>query len=115
MINNMSNIVKIDNYKPLIGNCIGVYRYIEGEDHEHFLANFQNCEYYTYNEDKGFDNNTHLINGKHWWILWPYIPINDNNIIKNNDGTSNVVWFVSDTSKLFDIDKEWDFQTHKVK
>jgi len=101
----------IENYKGLEGDFIGVFRYIEGDDKESFWIDFQNCMYYTY--CKNYDDDTHLLGGKNWWILWPHIPKNDDTIIKNDDGTSNVVWFVDDSSIETDIEKEWDFNNHK--
>lgn len=90
----------IDNFKPIIGNIVGNYKYIEGEKEERFFADSQTCEYYTY-------INPH--NEKNWWILWPYIPKEDTCITKDN-----IVWFVDDSNIEEDINLMWDFKNHCV-
>lgn len=100
-------------YKPLIYNITSVYRFIDGDDVEEFWADAQNCAYYTYNNSK-FSKETSLLDGHDWWILWPYIPENVEPIGENGNIQSKVKWFVDDSSRTEDIDKEWDFEKHKV-
>ena len=98
-------------YVPLRGFVVPVYRFIEGEDEEQFWVDAQNCEYYTYN-DKDFDEKTQLIEGKNWWIMWPHIPEGT----KPQDVTREITrWFVEESSVATDVNKEWDFETHKPK
>lgn len=102
-----------NKYKPLVCNITPVYRFIDGDNAEHFWVDAQNCACYTYNNSK-YDKNTGLIDGKNWWILWPYIPENVKTIGENVNIRSKVKWFVDDSSRTEDIDKEWDFENHKV-
>ncbi len=98
-------------YVPLRGNVVPVYRFIEGDKKEEFWVDAQNCDYYTYN-DEDFDEETQLINGKNWWIMWPYVPEGT----KNENVTNEIVrWMVDFSSVSDDINKEWDFDNHKVK
>ena len=101
-------------YKPLVCNITPVFRFIDGDDTEMFWVDYQNCVCYTYNNSK-YDKNTGLIDGKNWWILWPYIPENVETVGENDNIQSKVKWFVDDSSRTEDIDKEWDFENHKVK
>jgi hypothetical protein len=80
---------------------------------ETFWADAQNCVCYTYNNSK-FSKETSLIDGKNWWILWPYIPENVETIGENDNIKNKVKWVVDDSSRTEDIDKEWDFENHKV-
>ena len=100
-------------YKPLVCNITPVYRFIDGDDTEKFWVDAQNCIFYTYNNEK-YDKNTGLINGRNWWILWPYIPENVETIDEKDNIKSKAKWFVDDSSRIEDIDKEWDFEKHKV-
>ena len=98
-------------YVPLIGNVVPVYRFVEGEKKEEFWIDAQNCDYYTYCNEE-YDEETSLLGGKNWWIMWPYVPEGT----KNEEVTKEIVrWVVDFSSVNNDIDKEWDFENHKVK
>ena len=106
----MDNTIKAnDSYEYVLGyDFIGCYSFIENEDtHEHYWADSQNCEYHIYNEDEGYDKDTSLINGNNWWIIWICKPIGEK-VTKDN-----AKWFVIESSKEDDMNKEWDFKTHK--
>ena len=65
-----------DEYEYIFRNIIGVYRYIENDETEQYWADSQNCMYHTNeggNED--YDEETDLIDGKNWWIIWSAKPI----------------------------------------
>lgn len=100
-------------YKPLVCNITPVYRFIDGDEAEEFLADAQNCAFYTYNNAK-YSKKTRLLDGKNWWVLWPYIPENVKTIDKKDNIKNKAKWFVDDSSITEDIDKEWDFEKHKV-
>ena len=107
-------------YKPLVCNITPVYRFIDGDDAEVFWVDAHNCAFYTYNNSK-YSKKTRLIDGKNWWILWPYIPENVETIDKKDNIkdkakwlAAKAKWFVDDSSRTEDIDKEWDFEKHKI-
>lgn len=98
-------------YKPFVRNITPVYRFIDGDDIEVFWVDAQNCAFYTYCNSK-FSKETGLLDGRDWWILWPYIPEDVETIDENIK--SKVKWVVDDSSRTEDIDKEWDFENHKT-
>ena len=101
-----------DKYELIGGFAIGCYRFIENEDtEEHFWVDMQNCEYYTHHSDD-YNEETWLLGGNNWWILLPFKPIGTT-ITKENQNL--VKWFVGESSKPGDEDKEWDFDKHSVK
>lgn len=101
-------------YKPLVCNITPVYRFIDGDDAEEFWADAQNCAFYTYYNNAKSSKKPRLLDGKDWWILWPYVPENVETIEENDNIKSKAKWFVDDSSRTEDIDKEWDFEKHKV-
>lgn len=105
-------IVINKDYEFILGNLIGVYRFIENEDNkEKYWVDSQNCMYYT-NEggNESYNENTGLINGNHWWIIWPAKPIGT---IITKENQNQIKWFVIESSKTDDELKEWDFNSHK--
>lgn len=100
-------------YKPFVRNITPVYRFIDGDDTEKLWVDSHNCIFYTYNNSK-YSKKTRLIDGRDWWILWPYVPENVETIDEKDNLKSKAKWFVDDSSRTEDIDKEWDFEKHKV-
>ena len=99
------------DYEAMHGFAVPVYRFVEGEDSEHFWVDSQNCVYYTYHDEE-YDEGTGLIGGKNWWMMFPYKP-KGTTITEENQNL--IKWFVGDSSKEEDVDKEWDFDKHRVK
>ena len=105
----MDTKANINDYEEAFtGLAIPVYRFVEGEDSEHYWVDLQNCVYYTYYDEK-YDKETGLINGKNWWIMFPYKP---KGVAITKDNQNLIKWFVGDSSKTEDVDKEWDFDKH---
>ena len=100
----------INDYEILNGFAIPVYRFIENEDVEHFWIDLQNCLYYTYHNEE-YDEITRLIGGNNWWIIFPYKPVGTTITEENQD---IIKYFVGDSSREEDIDKEWDFDKHHI-
>ena len=98
-------------YEAVSAFSVGCYQYIDGQPQESFYVDSQNCDYHTYN-NKNYDKETGLINGKNWWIICPHMP-------KGTEPSENnkhlLKWYVSDSSKDEDLDKEWNFNEHSVK
>lgn len=104
-----------DEYEYIFRNIIGVYRYIENDETERYWVDSQNCMYHTNeggNED--YDEETDLIDGKNWWIIWPAKPIGYELTIEDCNGEWPH-WYVIESSKVEDENKEWDFNKHCVK
>jgi len=99
---------KINYYKPILGEVVPIYLFIEGDDKEKFFVDSQTCDYELY---KKLDKETLLIDGNNWWIMWPHVYKNTKN---NTISTKKIKWFVDASSRTEDIDKEWDFKNHKV-
>lgn len=99
-------------YEFIFANIVGVYRYIEGEKCEQYWVDSQNCEYNTFHA-KGYDEETELIDGKNWWIIWPAKPIGYTPTEEDMKKPWKW-WYVMDSSKTEDHNKEWNFEKHCV-
>lgn len=95
-----------DDYEIVKGNVVPCYSYTEGDDGEMYWIDFQNACYYM-ESDAGDDG---LIEGKKWWIVYPY-KLKGSTITEDNMDEV-VKWFVSESYDMSGYGLEWDFDNH---
>lgn len=100
----------MEGYEHIVGWCTPAYSYVEGEDHEHYWVDSQNCWYYLICEETD-EKTLKRLDGKKYWIIEPYKP---KGVVLTEDNESCVRWLVTDTSEEFDEGKEWDFDKHCI-
>lgn len=88
----------MDKLTYILVDCdvIPCYRFIEGCSKEEYWADYQNCLYYSYEDDSE-------VKDKKFWIILPHKP---KGIRINNDNEELIKWMTEDK-------KEWDFENHK--
>lgn len=89
-------------YEIIRNWCRPAYSYIEGDEHEHYWVDSQNCYYYIVYE-KTDEKTNKRVDGKKYWIIEPYKPIGITITEENYEEIKpQIKWLVTDTSEYED-------------
>lgn len=102
----------IKDYRYINNWCVPMYSYIEGQEHQEYWVDSQNCEYYFLCNEKYIEK--HNLKEKKWWLITPMIDKNIEKITEENRDTVEVFYFVDFSSEEADINKEFDMDNNKI-
>lgn len=103
----------LDNieYEHLSGFVIPAYSYEEGDKNEQFWVDSQNCLFYFLDDEPDDGPAGIMKDGKKHWMMDPIKPVG----IKITEDNIDLVRWIVTIGPDEDMEKEWDFDNHRVK